>query len=74
MLYTGAGGWGKIAAEISGGMLWRSEADKLGKVAEVKRNAEQKWVRPPTNVAATIFISPSRRRYLVPAGDGTIEH
>ena len=28
--YTGAGGWGKIAAEISGGMLWRSKADEAG--------------------------------------------
>ena len=62
MLYTGAGGWGKIAAEISGGILWRSKADKLGKVAEMKKNAKQKWVRPPTNVAATILISPSCRR------------
>ena len=30
MLYTGVGGWGKIIVEISGGMLWRSKADKVG--------------------------------------------
>ena len=61
-------------SKISGGMLWGSKADEAGKMAEMKRNRERKWVRPPTNIATRIFISLSRRRYLVPAGDGTVEH
>ena len=36
-----------------------AEQVRQEKIAEMKRNEEQKWVRPPSNIAAGISILPS---------------
>ena len=39
-----------------------AEQVRQEKIAEMKSNEEQKWVRPPTNIAAAISIPPARRQ------------
>ena len=56
-MYIGAGGWGKIVAKDAVECCRDAKQMKQGKMAEMERNEEQKWMRLLTNIAVTIFIS-----------------